>query len=126
MDGDAANKRRFNKIFSSARIWVEMTFGRLKARFPSLYCMGVVHNIQDLYRSIEALMVLHNICIDFGDRVDGQYGIDAPAQDEDAFNDARFAGHQLDLEEEREAEDDIDGLLEQGRAIRDRYLNMLG
>ncbi|KAB5591329.1 hypothetical protein CTheo_5245 [Ceratobasidium theobromae] len=68
-DGD--RKRRFGKLISSARVVIEQTFGRLKARFPSLALMGEVEDLDDLYRAIEAMMILHNMCYDLHDTVSG-------------------------------------------------------
>lgn len=44
------------------RVISEHAFGRLKGRFPSLKDMGHHNNVHDLYKAIEALMILHNIC----------------------------------------------------------------
>lgn len=52
------------------RIEVEHAFGLLKGRFRALKEMGPHLNIQDLYKAIEALMILHNMCIDHGDQPD--------------------------------------------------------
>lgn len=128
MVGDVARKQKFNKIHSSARICVEMAFGRLKARFPSLHCMGVVSDIDDLYRSVEALLVLHNICIDFGDSVVGEYGNEPLEEGEDLLDDSRFAGHISDSNSEcggREDDENDNNLLQRGRALLDHYLNMM-
>ncbi|QRW00132.1 DDE superfamily endonuclease [Ceratobasidium sp. AG-Ba] len=71
MANDRARKQRFNKRLSRVRVQIECAFGRFKSRFPSLYLMGTPEDMKDLYRSVQALMVLHNLCIDFHDRVDG-------------------------------------------------------
>lgn len=47
---------------------MEHAFGLLKGRFLSLKEMGTHHDIQETYKVIEALMVIHNMCIDHGDR----------------------------------------------------------
>ncbi len=60
--------RAFNAHLSSIRIMSEHVYGRLKGRFPSLKEMGIHDNMTELYKVIEALIVLHNICIDFNDR----------------------------------------------------------
>ncbi|KAF8578402.1 hypothetical protein K439DRAFT_1300408, partial [Ramaria rubella] len=54
----------FNKCLSHIRIWVEHAFGLLKGRFPALKAMGSANNIQEVYKAVEALMVVHNLCID--------------------------------------------------------------
>lgn len=59
--------RKFNKLLSNVRVASEQAFGQLKGRFPSLKEMGAHSTVQDIYRVIEALMILHNICIDLAD-----------------------------------------------------------
>lgn len=59
--------RDFNYKLSSVRISVEHVFGQLKGRFPSLRCMGSHEDVNDIYRAIEALMILHNMCLYHGD-----------------------------------------------------------
>lgn len=68
---DGERKVRFGKLISGARVVIERTFGRLKIRFPSLVMMGDVEDLGDLYRAIEAMMVIHNICFDLHDTVSG-------------------------------------------------------
>ena len=46
---------------------MEHAFGLLKGRFPSLKEMGVAQDFQEIYKVVEALMVVHNICIDLDD-----------------------------------------------------------
>ena len=57
----------FNKRLSSIRIVSEHAFGMIKGCFLSLKEMGTHRNIQDMYKAIEAMMILHNICIDWND-----------------------------------------------------------
>jgi hypothetical protein len=58
--------KKWNKAFSRQRIVVEHAFGRLKARFR--YFGGIRGwDIGNIYRTIESLIVLHNILIEFGD-----------------------------------------------------------
>lgn len=57
----------FNAKVSSIRSRVEQAFGLLKGQFPSLKLFGTTHDIKDTYRAVEALMVVHNLCIDLGD-----------------------------------------------------------
>ncbi|QRV93585.1 DDE superfamily endonuclease [Ceratobasidium sp. AG-Ba] len=64
-------RRRFNNQISKARVVVEWAFGRLKARFPALRRLGAVRNMKDIYRAIEATMVLHNMCYQLGDSPNG-------------------------------------------------------
>ncbi len=59
--------RDFNACLSSIRIVSEHAFGRLKGRFPSLKDFGPHESILELYMAIEALLILHNLCIDWND-----------------------------------------------------------
>lgn len=59
--------RAFNLHLSSVRIVVEHSFGLFKGRFPALCGMGPHQDIQEIYKTIEALMVLHNMAIDLKD-----------------------------------------------------------
>ncbi|KAG8706089.1 hypothetical protein FRC09_002588 [Ceratobasidium sp. 395] len=69
--GQGDRKRLFNQKISGARVIIERTFGQLKNRFPSLYHLGPVRDMKDLYRAVEALMILFNMCHDLHDRADG-------------------------------------------------------
>ena len=60
--------RAFNKRLSGIRIEVEHAFGMLKGRFRSLKEMGPHADIQEMYKAIEVLLILHNMCIDYGDK----------------------------------------------------------
>ncbi|KAA1479950.1 hypothetical protein DENSPDRAFT_742384, partial [Dentipellis sp. KUC8613] len=62
--------RAFNRLVSSMRARVEQAFGMLKGRFPGLKTMGTPHDIKDAYRAVEALMAVHNFCIDHDDHPD--------------------------------------------------------
>ncbi|KAF8686121.1 DDE superfamily endonuclease [Rhizoctonia solani] len=88
---DRPRKVQFNRCISRARVLVERTFGKLKSRFPSLVMMGDIGNPEVLYRVIEALMVLHNICYDLHDTVSGE---------SDAFIEAGGEYDWVDWEEE--------------------------
>ncbi|KAF8579607.1 hypothetical protein K439DRAFT_1359267 [Ramaria rubella] len=57
----------FNKRLSHVWIWIEHAFGWLKGRFPALKAMGSANNIQEVHKAVEALMVVHNLCIDMDD-----------------------------------------------------------
>jgi len=65
----AERKRRlaFNNRLSSIRVFIEHAFGLLKNRFLSLKDFGRHQKIQEVYRVIQALMVIHNLCIDWKD-----------------------------------------------------------
>ncbi|THU92289.1 hypothetical protein K435DRAFT_672379, partial [Dendrothele bispora CBS 962.96] len=60
---DRKRMRDFNYKLSSVCISVEHAFGQLKGRFPSLRCMGAHEDIHEVYRVIEALLILHNMCL---------------------------------------------------------------
>ena len=62
--------QEFNCRLSSIHIKSEHAFGLLKGHFPALKEMGRHENIQDAFKAIEALMIIHNICIDWKDRPD--------------------------------------------------------
>ncbi|QRV77402.1 DDE superfamily endonuclease [Ceratobasidium sp. AG-Ba] len=64
---EQALKRKFNKRFSKGRIVVEHAFGMIKERFPGVKLMGTSQNIQTNFKALEALIVLHNLCIDYED-----------------------------------------------------------
>lgn len=44
---------------SSLRIFVEHAFGRMKGRFPWLRYI-TYHDIDEIYKTVEALLILHN------------------------------------------------------------------
>jgi hypothetical protein len=52
----------------------------LKGQFQSLNEMGTHHDIQETYRVIKALMVVHNMCIDHGDKPEDIHDFD-PSDD---------------------------------------------
>lgn len=70
---DQVRMRMFNKRLSSVRISVEHAFGIFKGRFLSLRVMGPHDDVQDIYRVIEALIILHNFCIEHDDRPEDIY-----------------------------------------------------
>ncbi|EPS94762.1 hypothetical protein FOMPIDRAFT_1129721, partial [Fomitopsis schrenkii] len=57
---EARRRKKFNKRLSQLRIAVEHAFGRLKGRFPALRAMHG-RKLGDIYRAVEALMIIHNI-----------------------------------------------------------------
>lgn len=63
--------RNFNRRLALIRIRVEQAFGMLKGRFLSLKDLGRHHNIDNAYKAIEAIMVIHNLGIDWGDKPGG-------------------------------------------------------
>ena len=98
--------RAFNKRLSGVHIEVEHAFGLLKGRFRSLKEMGPHADIQEMYKAIEALLILHNMCIDYGDKPDDDWEID------------------LDEERSVEHEEDPDAMIiENGENIPARETN---
>jgi len=69
----------------------------LKGRFPSLKDLSPERDIRDTYRVVEALVALHNLCIDLGDhpeRIPFFDGEDPTRDDEDdPVNDIDATGY---------------------------------
>jgi hypothetical protein len=78
--------RAFNRRLSSVRIVVEHTFGLLKGRFPSLRGMGTHKSLQDVYKVIEALIVVHNMSIDLKDKPEITWNITEDPDDQEDEN----------------------------------------
>jgi hypothetical protein len=121
---EGRRRREFNYQISRARIVVEWAFGRLKARFPALKKLGAVSDMKDIYWAIEAMMVVHNMCYDLGDRPDGLRpyldgdGVDAES-DEDLDEDER---------DDNQGHGDVgesSNLLHAGRAFRLRCMDII-
>ncbi|KAG8731305.1 hypothetical protein FRC10_001809, partial [Ceratobasidium sp. 414] len=118
--GDGQRRRDFNHKISQARIVVEWAFGRLKARFPALRKLGAVRDMKEIYRAIEAMMVVHNMCHHFGDVPDDLY---APRDDGELTSDP-----DTDVEDERDEVDERDGnmdVLRAGREFRLRCVDII-
>ncbi|KAG9073885.1 hypothetical protein FS749_014596 [Ceratobasidium sp. UAMH 11750] len=116
---DRKRRREFNRKLSKARIVIEWTFGKLKARFPALTKLGAVRDMRDIYRAIEAMMVVHNICHDLGD---------VPDFSRVQVND----GEEEESDEEANEEDqnynlaiDEQNLLRGGWALRQRCVDII-
>ncbi|KIM79609.1 hypothetical protein PILCRDRAFT_89993 [Piloderma croceum F 1598] len=73
---DRPHIRAFNKRLLSVHITSEHAFGLLKGLFPLLKGMGRHKDIQDAFKAIEAMMIIHNICIDRRDRPDHIWDFD--------------------------------------------------
>jgi len=65
-NAEAADRKQWNVSLSRLRFAIENAFGHLKGRFPSLQNMPG-HNIDEMFRTIEALLIIHNIVEEFGD-----------------------------------------------------------
>ncbi|KZT60620.1 hypothetical protein CALCODRAFT_429004 [Calocera cornea HHB12733] len=85
---EEARRKAFNRHLAGQRIIIEHAFGDLKGRFRSLCDLGTMDNMEELYKVIEAMLVLHNICIILGDR---------PEEIED-FEQVMDAGHDEESE----------------------------
>jgi hypothetical protein len=73
VDAQTARVRtEWNEAFSTERVVVEHAFGQLKLRFPSLRTMPG-WNLSRIYRAIEALLIIHNICVDRRDVLPLEY-----------------------------------------------------
>jgi len=59
-------RKKWNSKHSRARIGSEHYFGGLKGRFPALKLMPG-RDMKRLYRSVEALIILHNILLELND-----------------------------------------------------------
>jgi hypothetical protein len=85
-DEDKGRMRAFNLRLSSVRVVVEHSFGLFKGRFPTLRGMGPHQDIQEIYKTIEALMVLHNMAIDPKDRPEVSWHINEDPDDQEDQN----------------------------------------
>jgi hypothetical protein len=64
-NAEAADHKQWNVSLSRLHVAVENAFGRLKGRFLSLRNLPG-HNIDEMFRTIEALLIVHNIVEEFG------------------------------------------------------------
>jgi hypothetical protein len=129
-------------MISRCRVLVECAFGRLKARFPGLTLMGAVNDMADLYQTVGALFILHNVCFDYHDTVTGLADAFTQAALERIEQFARGEVDELDEpeggdplydaigQERPEARDDGGGLVEedllrQGELFRERCVDIL-
>ena len=110
--------RTFNRQVSNIWITSEHAFGVLKARFPSLKEMGPHRNIQDMYKAIEALMIIHNICIDWGDKPEDTWDIEGADDRSDDEEDDGMESSIINGEADVPAHKTERWLLEQGREKR--------
>lgn len=125
LETDRKRRREFNRKISRVRIVVEWAFGRLKWRFPALTRLGAAHKIEDIYRVIEALMILHNMCFNHGDAP--EYSRTRPDGEESYIPDGVD-----DLDYGDEMEDEIDevagderNLLRAGRVFQERRMDII-
>ena len=123
---ERVHMREFNRRLSSIRIKSEHAFGLLKGCFPALKEMGRHENIQDAFKAIEALMIIHNICIDWKNRPDRMWDFD-PTDDwsDDEEVDADVGGVVIVGEAHVPAHETNAWLKEKGREKRDVVFNQL-
>lgn len=99
----------------------------MKGRFPSLKEMGQHKNIEDTFKAIEALMIIHNICTDWKDRPDKIWDFD-PTDDwsDDEDGGGEVIGGEVIGGEAHVAEHETNAWLkEMGRQKRDILFNEL-
>ena len=119
-------RRAFNRRLSSIRIYIEHTFGLLKSRFQSLRKFGRHEDIQQTYRVIQALMVVHNLCIDLGDHPMEMGDVGDNAEEEDRWEDQLgYGGSDLDEAVQLPEGETEDALREEGWNKREEILNKL-
>jgi hypothetical protein len=89
--------------------------------------MGLHNAVQDIYRVIEALIILHNIAIDFNDKPDERWRIDEDPDDQEDENDGDSDPLFQDIEGPAEvpAYETDDWLKEEGRRKRQAILDQL-
>jgi hypothetical protein len=64
----------------------------LKGHFPALKDMGVGQDMHTIYKVVEALLVIHNLCIDLNDHPEDILAYD-PTDDTTEENDDSDARH---------------------------------
>jgi hypothetical protein len=83
-------RKQWNQALSHIRIIVEHSFGRLKGRFRALQNFPG-RDIDGMLKYIEALLVIHNILHDYGDRGDDPDIFDGPPPARELEPDAQLA-----------------------------------
>jgi len=63
---EAMDHKQWNQSLSKVHVVIETAFGWLKGRFPCLHNMPG-HDIDQVFCTIKALMIIHNIVEEFGD-----------------------------------------------------------
>ena len=110
--------RAFNQRLSSVRIMSEHAFGMLKGRFPSLKEMGPHRDIQEMYKALEVMMILHNICIDWNDKPEEIWGYDPVDHWGDDDEDGNIGFEEIDGDAEVPEHETEQWLRETGRQKR--------
>lgn len=116
----------FNRKLSSIRIYIEHTFGLFKSRFQSLRKFGRHEDIQQAYRVIQALMVVHNLCIDLEDHPMEMDDVGHIEEEEGGWEDQLgYGGSGLDEAVQLPEGETEDALREEGWNKREEILNKL-
>lgn len=119
---DQRRMREFNRRLSSVRIASEHAYGKLKGRFPSLKEMGPHRDMDETYNAIEALLILHNISIEWSDNPERIWDFDPTdpgvEDDGDEREDGDFCREELDGEAVVPAHESDAWLKVQGRRKR--------
>lgn len=106
--------RNYNIAHRSLRNVVERLFGVMKARFRCCFGERALHyKPEKAGRIINACAILHNICINRGDRIDDFVDDELPNEnfeDEEYYNNERY-------------NEDGAALLDRGRIVRERIIN---
>ena len=73
-------QRRFNRKLNAARVAIEHAFGILKTKFRRLKCLHM-KEVANISAAVTTCCILHNICLDSGDRVDDEQGLQQDIED---------------------------------------------
>lgn len=111
---------------------MEHAFGDLKGRFQALKCIGGTDNLPLMFRAIESLLILHNICIEYGDkaadlpdfRVDDLYPDGASEGDSDSEDEGMAWVGMADSTRNLPGESD-EALKQRGKAFRLNILDLI-
>lgn len=122
--GELRRRHAFNRKLSSIRIYIEHAFGLLKSRFQSLRALGWHENIDQAYHVIQALMITHNLCIDFEDHPMDVQGVNNVS--EEGLEDVLGHGEiEIDKDIPFPEGETEEALREQGRNKQEIVLNRL-
>ena len=119
---EARRRRAWNRQLSRLRIQIEHAFGMLKGRFPTLRNMPG-RRLDRIFKTIEALMVVHNILIEMDD---DPYEIEGYNGDEDLglfeLVENNELGRQANLDRIRELDNQLDADLHRSGIYRRKLL----
>lgn len=106
---EARARKRWNYDLAHLRVRIEHSYGRLKGRFPLLRCM-TGENLEVMWRTIEACLIMHNILSELGDD---------PATIEG------FNGLEDEIEDENEVDENMQNNLNVGERVRQSTVNRM-